>query len=327
MSKGNLSLLLMMGTGLISGLLLMNSASQITRIQTATVQTGELVQTEQLQGVVGYTRQEAFGSVISGKVAHVHIVPGQYVQTGELLVQLDCSEAERRLSAMIQAEYNRQELLHKADETVSAFLIMQNYEDEKLKQELLFTIEASQIRAESDGYIEELYVEEGEYINASTLLGVIRSAEKCVWSSCDSGSPYELGTVATVSYSKSKPHTAYLSEVRRDPSQENTSYRTTLRFVPIDEKIYEQVEAGKNVAVQIITSGQTRYALLPLSAVTVKNTVWVVENARIREIAIDTSIRNDRYVGLPLEWKGKRVILEPDGYALTDGAVTKEYLR
>lgn len=97
-----------------------------------------------------------------------------------------------------------------------------------------------------------------------------------------------------------------------------------LSFLPADGGTWTGAGAGDRVVVELVCEALQEQALVPISAVDSRDRVWFVEEGTATPVEIDLSLRNDQYVAVPQEWKGKRVILLPDSAALYPGCPVRE---
>ena len=58
------------------------------RVETAVIQPGELVQTVWLNGIVGYTDEQPYVSLKTGKINSIYVQIGDTVSEGDLLFQV-----------------------------------------------------------------------------------------------------------------------------------------------------------------------------------------------------------------------------------------------
>ena len=84
------------------------------------------------------------------------------------------------------------------------------------------------------------------------------------------------------------------------------------------------MKEGERVAVSLLRGSLNGVALVPLAAVSSRGEIWVVEDGKAAPVKLETEIYNEAYAAGPAELAGRRVILLPDRYELTEGCRIKE---
>lgn len=321
MSKAKISLLLILVSVMISAVLLSLPYVPAVRVHTVEIGMGMFAESFQLAGVVGYDQEQILFSPIEGRVDQIYVSPGQNICRGDMIFRLDTSQAEKAIADLTAMNVQYEAFRQKQDSSVLSLVQMQNYEIAQTKQKLLMQIESSQIRSELDGMVGEVFLQEGQYVNASMAVGRIRSDHKCVWVTGEGRKRIQTGTAAVLKQNGVSLGTAVFDGYQAIPELSQTSVK--MKFAPVDNCIQEMDE-GERIAVEVLEKATLQSALIPLAAVSSKNEVWIVENGHVWPVEIDISERNEYYVSLPEEWSGKTVVLLPDSCALTPGCVVKE---
>lgn len=330
MPKTRASLLVIAATAITVATLFLLPFTPKTAVRTAVVEQGELICSTLMEGIVTYADEQPLVALQAGRVGQVHVLQGQMVHAGDLLISMDTSVQEQELAAV-----NR--LLYEQETAVSAFgqageaalSAAQTALQARTRQaELRAAIASAQIRAEADGVVGALYVSEGAVTGEASLLGTVHGTGLCVIAA---GRAEELGNVAPgaaamVTSAEGKALGAAVLEQAGAPEADSATGQAMQRlsFLPADGGAWTGAGAGDRVVVELVCEALQEQALVPISAVDSRDRVWFVEEGTATPVEIDLSLRNDQYVAVPQEWKGKRVILLPDIAALYPGCPVRE---
>ncbi len=290
------------------------------RIPTTMIERGDLVESTYLTGTVSYRERQPCISFLSGKIEQVYVQAGSEVKKGQLLVRIDTSSEEAMLSRLENARYINEANVSSYAE-VGAIIGAQNLELLQTIQQLQSRIDGAQIRAAVDGVIEAIYVSDGDYVSEGAVVGLVRSEDKCLLALQKAEkTAYQPGTEAYVFENQRPIGLVHLSGV--DQSLEQSAQQLT--FVPKQEDLLGQIDAGMLMTMEVIDGCVENVALVPFAAISREREIWIIENGRAHATWIDTSLCNDKYVALPEEWAGKQVVLAPDRYDLSEGCLVKE---
>ena len=149
-------------------------------VETTVIQPGELVQTVWLNGIVGYTDEQPYVSLKTGKINSIYVQSGDTVSEGDLLFQMDTTAESQALSELYETCYQKKRAISSLNEAVSALQKQAELEWHQLEAQFKASIEAGQIRAARNGVVDAIYVKEGDLVNECTLLGISRGEEKQV---------------------------------------------------------------------------------------------------------------------------------------------------
>ena len=313
MTRAKASLLAMLAAALSVAMMAGIPCAPRPVVHTAIIREGALVQSVLLSGVVRYRQEQPCVSPKDGRVEKVYAQAGMAVTKGDLLIQLDCKAEEEMLAACIQAKNQRQLL----GETAAAFALESQLSLSQMEARARAGIAASRIRAENDGIVENVYIQEGDYVQQGTVLGWTRSSEKCVQALSTAARLSEVRTGAAAVLSTGE--TLRLQSIGA-PSDENAHL---LEFVALEPEALEDRKPGESVTVELLCSSAANQALVPLGAVSAAQKIWFVENGRACSAQVDISERNEDFVAVPSEWVGKSVVLAPDETQLTEGCAVK----
>lgn len=315
MTRGKASLLMMLTTAVTSAMLMGGSQRNLPAVQTAVVQSGELVQSTLVSGVVSYTQLQPCVSLKDAKISAVHVTAGQRVGSGDLLFSLDTAAEEAALAALYRETYERNVLVSQAQEAVLAledYFTLDWFEKEwTLKN----AVACSDIRADHDGMVEAVYVTEGDFALQDALLGVVRGEEKCIVASAAAGVWGGMlpGTAALVFDEKMETKPAVLqSLLAPETAQQSAAFE-------LNPQELMDWPVGHQVTVEIFRPSIPAEALIPLSAVDGAGRCWYVEDGKVGCAEVDIALCNADFAAAGMEWAGRRVILEPDQERLYEG--------
>ena len=321
MSKSKVSFLLILVTAMLSGALAASVRTPSIQVHTVLIENGTFAEMKRLRGTIGYLEEQFCVVPFAGKVTQVCVEAGQKVQKGELIFRLDSSELEKELVTLCKQEEKLKGALRTDNISTLAVSSMQNADLQQLRKSLLAQLEGTQLRSDLEGTVEEIFVREGENVQVATVAGRIRGERKQIAVVDQQGLRMEKSTPALVSCDGEQLGIAYFagSEVMSG----NVLPGRQLSFL-FDEERLNQLEEGQTVELTLLDGGDFPAALIPLAAISTDNRVWIVEDDCARSVEIDISKRNESFVAAGDEWSGKRVILLPDLYALSEGCVIEE---
>lgn len=313
MPRTKASLLMILATAATVTTLLLLPFTPKTPVHTALVQSGDWFNVMRLEGVVSYRRQQNCVNLYPGTVSGVYVHTGQQVHAGDLLFRLDTSAQESLLAQLSGSRHNLQ-----GAEWLAAFGNAAQSEWELRSQ-----IEAGKIRAQTDGLVSAVYVETGDQLAAAGLLGVVGSSEKCVTAIARAQELQSLqpGTAAVLTLTGGE--TAAVLEKIGAPAADETTTQVMQPLTFASDGL-AGASVGEKAGVQLLMDHQENVALIPISAVDSQNQVWVVADGKASPVVIDVSCRNEQYVACDVQMAGKRLVLQPEAYALWSGCPVKE---
>ena len=298
---------------LVAGTALMWPAEEKILVETATVQSGELVQTRLLTGVVQKEQKQYIISPKSGLISSVYVPSGQAVEAGQMLLRMDTSAEEKALSRLYLMRFEKANAVGElADQ---ALTLMSGAEDEWMANEaaLLASVQASAIRADAAGESVAWYVQEGEYAAQGTLLGVVEGYGLQV-KAADSLSGAQMGMYAQMDGIAGRY--AVLTQVT---APVDAASGQTLVFTLPDD-VCALYRPGEMVQLELVTEVRSAQALIPLSAIDADGNVWYVEDGVVCARTLEQDAPCSRLYSEANEWwKGKTVVLNPDSYGLQNG--------
>lgn len=316
MSRTRASLLAVLIALMTSAAILALPFSPKVRVQTMTAQRGEVTRTVLLSGTVGYRHQQLCVNRQEGRISRVYVQPGQPVKKGDLLFRMDTSVQEAAL-AEGYAAFGAWSSGMTADGPAAALAMQQQRQFAEQEAALSLSIEAASVRAEMDGVVEAVYLEEGDAVPPMTLLGLVRGEEKCILAAGAAhdvtgllpGAAAEAGGTALRLHSVSAP-------------DEETGMQQLL-FVPVNKELDER-RTGESVTVEAAAETIPDCVPIPLSAVDRRGCIWYAEDGKARSAPASSMRRSRTHLAAPAEWEGRAVILLPDESLLSEGCAVKE---
>lgn len=288
-------------------------------VRTTVVQSGEWMRCARIGGIVSCGIEPCI-TTEGGIVRRIHAEPGQAVRKGQLLFSMDTSAQEAALKAITQARYTYQQTAEKMGESIEALAISQELEWMQTELVLRAQIEAAQIRAQTDGVLDRIYVQEGQYAAKAHLLGSVSTGEKEIIASASvhALSQAELNGLVLV---KMDAETLGIGIIQNISAPDDTGMQQ-LVIRPVQQEQFAQCEAGEYVSVEWVEEQIDHCALIPIGAVDAQSHVWFVSDGRAYPKAIDTTKRNGECIAAGEEWENCRIVLEPEG--LREGCRVKE---
>lgn len=288
-------------------------------VQTETAEKGDWPRTVLFSGTIGYRKQPCV-TVQSGVIAAVYAVPGQSVKKGELLFQMDTSAQEEALAAVEKARYQQKKALMASDEIVTAVAVQNELEWQEAEMQLQRVIEAAQIRAQTDGAVENVYVERGQYVPAAALLGMMRDEEKCilVQGRADRMEGLLSGMKAVMHCNESILGNAVISSILAP----DESGMQQMMLVPEAAADLKNCADDEKITVDIVKETLRECTLIPVSAVDAEGNAWFVKNGRAYCEAAEILWLGDHKAVTTDEWEERQIVLNPEG--LTEGCRVKE---
>ena len=313
MSKGSKAMLMLIGSIMTAVLLLAWPYGAQTEVDTAVIQSGDLIQTVLLNGMVTHVQEQRYVAMRDGTISDIYVVPGQTIHKGDLLIKIDATEEEKALAQIYEAKFLQNIALKKM--TDSAANVIQN--ELALSQQetrLRTSIELSYLRAQADGEMSAVYVQKGQRIYGSTLMGISYAEGIQIVAETSGFTMFNIGSKA-VARNGSKEITLLLKEI----SAAEESGKQLLVFEVIEEARIQEFRAGETVSIELTIDVQPEKALFPLSAVDSNEMVWFVEDQKVFHQKMTFDEMNREFAASDAKWAGKQVILQPDRYDLQDG--------
>ncbi len=284
-------------------------------IETAVVQSGELVRSVLMTGTVQYARQYPCVALKNGTICEVYAEPGARVQSGDLLFVFDTQAEEQALASLYEMKYEHRTSLNALDGAVSALAWQSEMDWISNEKQLRASIEASVIRANSDGVVDAVYNQPGDYVSTASVLGVVRGDEQQIIASAAGLAGVYPGMAAIARIGEDELPLVLEQISAPDEHSGNQLYC----FEALEQVSLAEMGQGKMVEIEMTTEICPTSALVPLSAVDADGTLWLVRNGRAYQHKISLECCNRNYAAAPLELTGETVILYPEEHEWKDG--------
>ena len=177
-----------------------------------------------------------------------------------------------------------------------------------------------QIRADCDGRIENLYVQVGEYVAASSVTGSISGKEmmvSSVWFSQDGVPPAPGMNAWWCDAYGNKMEPLILKSVGA-PTLQNTIQIYPLIFSCVLGS-ESKIRIGEKAPVCLVLEEQTVGAAVAAEALDKQQQVWIIQNGSVRPVKMDWAACVDDSLQLPDEMAGSKIVLNPDQLDLQEG--------
>lgn len=332
MRKTKASLVMIAATAITVATLFLLPFTPREAVHTVIIGRGDLVKTTLLEGAISYEAQQPCIALSAGRVSRVNVRQGQRVQKGELLFSMDTAAEEEALSALALLKYEREQAAQSAEAVALIEAVSQS--DWSLRQteaELKARIAAGQIRANADGVVGGVYVEEGSYVSAMDVLGAVHAEQKCVVASMRATTAVNtmLGDVAAVrSAAEKELGLAVLSGAEQPTVDAATAgFVQQCVFTMEEPQTLAGVEVGERVTLELLREAAKDQPLAPLSAIGANDLLWVVIDGKAYPQKVEVGSRNGQYAVVDEALLGSQVILLPDSLSLYPGCPVKEAKR
>ena len=263
---------------------------QTVRAKVAEVVSGDVEKVAVLTGRIRYADELVVLSSGAGLVSQVYVEAGQGVQKGEALFRLEATEAEKLASAWIAASAAASELPYDAAPDVRSML------------------DAMVIRAPADGTIRQVTAAQGGAVAAGMPVAVMSSARQeivCVAAEADARALSE-GMWARLEAGGESYGMAYVAQIGHVEADVLTG-RTQCQVV-LKPEYNLPLPAGAALEVQVHLDGRVSVPVLPVEAITARNTVWWVCDGICTEIPVEIILSDEKHAWINLA-EGTRVAL------------------
>ncbi len=246
-----------------------------TPVKIVRVQRGDVHQVTALSGMVRYAEEEYVLAPVSGVVAQICTAQGGRAAEGDAIVRIESTAGEAVLSAWAAGA----EWLDAASHMDAAWAV----------------------RAQRDCNVRQILVEEGSPVAAGTPLARLTSHQQeiiCVVAQVDLAH-LQCGMWAELMQDGERlcsAHILSIGEPTADPLTGMTSAEVTL----MPEQHIDCVE-GSRVDVDVRLAGSDDVMVLPVEAITSRDTVWwVTDDGRCTEIPAEIVMTDELYAWVEL---------------------------
>ena len=285
-------------------------------VEMAVIQAGELVQTVWLNGTVGYTDEQPYVSLKTGKISKVYAKPGDTVREGDLLFQMDTTSEAQALSELYEARFQNKQAMSSLNEAASALSRQAELEWQQLEAQCKASIDAAQIRAATKGVVDTVCIKEGEWVNEGMLLGVSRGEEKQV-AACVQNMDAALIETDAAAWIHNGNEKIPASVSQLQPSSVGDGW--TVCILPENQDALASFAIGEFIQTEVVTGRKQSQALMPLAAADENGDVWIVEDGKVRKKAFAWEQCSRTHAQAAQEWAGQTVLLYPERYELKEG--------
>ncbi len=329
MPKTKASLLVITATLITVVTLFLLPFTPKTAVHTTVIQTGDLIRSTLLEGVVCYENEQPCVALKAGRIARVYVQEGQQVKRGELLFSMDTTAEEAALAAAIAANNQRPQAgLEGLEQLAAAAGGQASLALKEKLAELESNVALAQIRAGTDGVIGGVYAKEGELVGEMALLGNVHGTQKAIVAAGRASDLAGVTRGAAALLQSSAGQSSGLATVAKlgapEISEATAQAMQAVTLLPTDQAALSDAAIGDRIMVELICETTSDVALIPIAAVDAQERVWVVENGHATPVAVDISHRNEEYVAVAKEWAEKRIVLLPNARQLYAGCAVKE---
>ena len=298
---------------------------QRTKVATETIRRGTFRQTLSVEGTVMYANQTVAVATSAGKVSHVLVQEGDEVRKGDLLCQMDTSVEEAALEQAMALQQQQIAAVSDLPQTATAFAVQMQAETIQQVQTMKAAIQLKQIRAQSDGVIEQVYARDEQYVAAASPLLSLRGQQPMLVATMLAQEALQLkrGMSAIISVEGRTIGAAQVAAFQA-PTTINGVICQTVEFTVEQgqEALLDCI--GKNVDIDIVCSVVNDAVLVPLEALSDEQTIWVIRDRTAVEISVEPDERNAETFVVAEALENETVVLHPDADKLYDGCAVKE---
>lgn len=324
MSKANLSIGVMIATLVAVMALFFWPQAEGLRLTIATIVPGGSQAPRMLEGTAIAGEQQLIIAPTVGRIDKVYVKSGDRVQAGQLLARMDTQLEENALLQMDQQWYrwsSLAELSHGTDGTgldLATNLIQQ-------RAQLVAAIECKQIRAATDGIIENMHVVEGTYLSEPGMIGSLVGQQPKVtalWMAQQGQAPAP-GMEAWWCASDGERIELLVLESVGAPVAQNNAVVYPLIFASLMGES-SSINSGDTAPVCLLMNQQAVPAVAPVEAIDENGRLWLLrDGAAFPVLANGQSIDGDCIQVQP-ELLGEQVILRPDDLSLQEGMAIRQ---
>ncbi len=301
MRNGKKALLMIAGSLCASAMMALWPVEQALEVEAVVVEQGELVRSQMLLGTVCPAQETPYLSLKDGIISRVYVQAGEKVKKGDLLFKMDTAAEEQALK----------ELYKMQQKSIPAIALGWQQKE----AELLAAIEASQLRARTDGVMAAVYTEEGSMVAAMTMLGKTNGQGKRIAAAVPMASSSLMpGMTATADQIP-----LVLSSLT-DGGEEGAPIAYFEMLQSVDAQAFR---IGETVNVELFDEPGPISALVPLSAITAEETVWVVTDGYAYQEHLDVRECSRTHAAADFSWAGRTVVLHPARYELKEGSAVR----
>lgn len=246
-----------------------------------TVELGEVANVAAITGRVVYLEEAVAYASAPGIVEEVYVTSGERVAEGQALLRLEASGAERAVSAWVASEGALREALTAED-----------------VQQLL---DSTVVRAPVSATVRQVLTQEHAAVAAGAPVVLLSSTKQAVVCTVQEADARQVraGMKAELSVDGEPLGMAEVTEVG-DLTADALTGRVVCQITLVPEKRLD-LPAGAAVDADVRISGREDVPVLPVEAITERDTVWWVCDGRCTEIPAEIVLSDEMHawVGLP----------------------------
>ena len=246
-----------------------------TEAKIAVVTRGDVRCVTAISGRVSDSRQTLVYASAPGLISEVLVTEGERVAQGQALMRLDASAAERVVSAWIAS-------------------------GESLNADMQAVLDATVIRAPENGTVRTLLTMGSAAVAAGAPVAVLADGEECIRCIVQEADAKQLraGQRARLAIDGQAVGTAVISRIGGIAAEEMTG--RMIREVVLTPEGALPLPVGTAVDVDVILEERFGVPLLPVEAVTDRDTVWWVCDGRCTEIPVQILLNDEIHVWVEL---------------------------
>lgn len=264
------------------------------QVKICRVEIGSVEQVLALDGVLRYQTEYAAIAPATGVVEAVYVQAGDTVQAGQALFRLD---DRAQVTAVSSALAGQERLPGTVGEELTATRL----------QEAAAQLECLTVRASTDGLVQQVNVSPYSGVAVGTSAVLLSSREQSIQCSAVLKDVENLrtGMKARIMQGGQVLTTATLQSI--GPAQVSPATGQAVCQLCLTPMENIHLPLGAAVEVEIILQGKTGVSILPVEAITGRDTVWWVADGRSYEIPVQVMLTDEAqcWVNLP---QGTQVI-------------------
>ena len=269
---------MLLAVTVLAVLFLLPGSDGVMEARIVTVETGDVVVTAHLTGRLGYTEESAAVTALPGQIAEILVAPGEHVAAGQALLCLDAPALQLAAEAFAARPAA-----------------------EEITPHLQTLLQQTVIRAPQDAVVRRVLVQEGAAVSAGEavlLLSGSGQVIRCVAAERDARD-VQPGMTALVSVSGRETGTARVTAVGPLTADAATGRLVCEVTLTPDDPL--SLPQGASVDADVILQAQRGVPVLPMEAMTTRQTLWWVHDGICTEIPAEIvlSDENRMMVALP----------------------------
>ncbi len=299
-------------------------------LETFTIRAQTLQNICMLDGEAVAADQMPIVALSAGRVTQVCVKSGEHVKAGQLLVRLDATYETEALAALQSQLFQLGHGLQYMSGSHLTALTQTQMTKELVKQQaaLQAAIETKQIRAQTSGIVNDLFVDNNMYLESATPIGTLcgEGLQVTAWWPAKEGQPPVLGTAALWCAQDGTPLETLVLEKVSAPIQMNGSAAHPLVFrMSSGNKI--NLVIGDKAPIRLLKESIQAQAVVPIEALDDTGQIWLLRNGNAVPIVPERKGCDHLYLQVQNSLVGECVILHPEKWALEAGAKPRKRVK